>query len=158
MMRQHSCQDVFIEMANAIQLLTDQNERAADVNLNIADASVQISCENLQKITTELLSNALKFSMSGTSINITGHIVDDTYELIVSDQGRGMTDEQIATIGPYQQFERQLYEQQGTGLGLAIVAKLVALYGGEFELASNAPQGLIATVRLPLHNPSNAST
>ena len=156
-MRRHVCRDAFVELANAIQTLTDQNERAADVNLDIADASVQISGENLQKITIELLSNALKFSTLHTPINITGQVVGEMYELTVADQGRGMTAAQIFSVGPYQQFERQLYEQQGTGLGLAIVAKLVALYDGEFELAANTPQGLIATVRLPLDKLSYAS-
>ncbi len=156
-MRRHSSPDVFIDMTNAIQLLTDQNARAADVNLDIADASVQVSSENLQKITIELLSNALKFSAPHSPINITGRVVDDQYEIIIADHGRGMTPKQIASVGPYQQFERKLYEQQGTGLGLAIVSKLVTIYGGSLELASNEPQGLVATVRLPLHTPSDGN-
>ena len=149
-MRHHVCPDAFVELANAIQTLTNNNVRAADISLELEDAKLQISRENLQKIMIELLSNALKFSVQQTPIGISGHVEDGMYVLSVSDQGRGMTAEQIASIGPYQQFERKLYEQQGTGLGLAIVSKLATIYNGTLTLTANEPQGLIATVSIPL--------
>ncbi|MGB1250244.1 MAG: hybrid sensor histidine kinase/response regulator [Candidatus Promineifilaceae bacterium] len=149
-MRRRSCPDAFMELATAIQALTDNNVRAADINLNIEDAKLQISCENLRKIMSELLSNALKFSAPNTPIHISGRVDGDTFVLSISDQGRGMTEEQIARVGPYQQFERQLYEQQGTGLGLAIVSKLAALYGGQLTISRNQPKGVSVSLQLPL--------
>ncbi len=65
--------------------------------------------------------------------------------LTVSDQGRGMTEDQIGRIEAYTQFERRQHEQQGLGLGL-IIASLLALWeGGTLSITSeriltDAPQ------------------
>ena len=73
----------------------------------------------------------------------------DMYLLIVKDQGRGMTAEQIAQIGPYIQFDRDKYQQRGTGLGLATVKKLIELHGGTFQVESIPHQGTEVQISIP---------
>ena len=55
------------------------------------------------------------------------------YVVSVTNQGRGMTQEQIALVGAYMQFERRIHEQQGAGLGLIICKRLAELHGGEIQ-------------------------
>jgi signal transduction histidine kinase len=66
--------------------------------------------------------------------------------LIVTDHGRGMTAEQIASIAPHTQFERRVYEQQGAGLGLVIAKRLTELLGGQLSIESRP--GVETTVRI----------
>lgn len=69
----------------------------------------------LKKIVDELVDNAFKFSPRHGFVRVYV-TANETYGTIqVSDQGIGLTEEQIKQIGAYMQFSRRLREQQGTG-------------------------------------------
>jgi signal transduction histidine kinase len=68
----------------------------------------------------------------------------------ITDEGRGMSAEQISNIGAYQQFDRLLHEQQGVGLGLAIAKRIVELHEGDFHVDSVEGKGTTITVGLPI--------
>ncbi|MBD2036433.1 response regulator [Leptolyngbya sp. FACHB-321] len=125
-------------------------DREADLELELEDAAVQISEIRLKKIVEELLDNAIKFSQPGTLIRIVSLVKDETFALHIVDNGRGMTTEQIASMGAYMQFERKLSDQQGFGLGLVIVKRLVELQGGVFVLESIPGQQTVVRLVLPL--------
>jgi signal transduction histidine kinase len=75
------------------------------------------------------------------------------FHIQLSDHGCGMTHEQIASIGAFMQFKRDVNEQQGSGLGLPIVQKIVQLYGGRFWITSIDQQETTVHVTLPLIAP-----
>lgn len=137
-----------IEMA---EIKATERRRSNDLSCKL-DSSIkpQIRLEDLQKIINELLDNAFKFSASGTVVNIKSEDIDNTFNLFITDQGRGMTHEQIANVGAFRQFERQLYEQQGVGLGLKIVSKIVEMYGGKLKISSVYKQKTTIHIQLPL--------
>lgn len=112
--------------------------------------SVKVSEVNLNKIVSEILDNACKFSLVGSQIQLKGGLVGDCYIIQILDQGRGMSDEEIQRIGAYMQFNRQLHEQQGSGLGLIIAMRLARLHGGEVQIESRVGQGTMVTITLPL--------
>jgi signal transduction histidine kinase len=97
--------------------------------------------ENLAKIVEELVDNGFKFSTPETPVTVRGTIEDREYHLAIADQGRGISTENIAEIGPHMQFERKVYEQQGAGLGLVIAKRLTELLGGRFSISSPTGQG-----------------
>lgn len=128
-----------------------QSERARDLELTVRDVeAVGIGEDYLRKIVEELVDNAFKFSTAGTPVYIDGDIEDDTYILSVSNQGRGMTPEQIALVGAYMQFERRIHEQQGAGLGLIICKRLAEMHGGELAIESIPESETTVWVKLPL--------
>src|SRR5258708_11344796 len=99
--------------------------RQNDLMLNVQEVPKLPIAENfLRKIVHEVTANAFKFSGTGNCVNVSGASCEDAYCLKITDQGRGMTPEQIAEIGAYMQFDRIVYEQQGAGLGLAIARDL----------------------------------
>jgi two-component system, sensor histidine kinase and response regulator len=125
-------------------------QRENDLTLKLSgDGNIIINDQDLGKIVEEVLDNALKFSGPGTPVVVETEAADEEFILRISDQGRGMSAEQIDSIGVYMQFERWLYEQQGSGLGLVIVKRLAELYGGSLQIESSE-QGTTVTIRLLL--------
>jgi signal transduction histidine kinase len=124
--------------------------READLSLELQDANVQIAEDKLRKIVEELIDNAFKFSATATSVYVKSICQNNTFNIYVSDRGRGMNAEQIAKVGACMQFERKLYEQQGSGLGLAIVQRLAELHGGELTIESLPSVQTTLHISLPL--------
>jgi signal transduction histidine kinase len=132
--------------------------REPDLELKVKQsAPVVITEADLTKVIDELLSNAFKFSEIETQVTVAAEVVGSEYQIQVSDQGRGMTQEQIDSIGAYIQFERYVHEQQGTGLGLVIAQRLVELHGGKLDVTSALNEGTTVTVTLRLA-PQDAKT
>lgn len=125
-------------------------ERTADVTVEVEEVELAISMQNFYKILDELTGNAFKFSNEGTAIVIEGKIREDRYYLDIIDHGRGMTKQQINSIGAYVQFERGIYEQQGAGLGLTIVKKLIELHNGKFAIDSVVDEKTACKIVLPV--------
>jgi two-component system sensor histidine kinase/response regulator len=99
----------------------------------------------LPRVFALLVDNACKFSLPGTPITVRGRKEGERYRLVVTDRGRGMTPEQVATVGLFQQFERTEREQQGLGLGFEIASRFARLAGAGFVLEINQPSpGLTA--------------
>jgi two-component system sensor histidine kinase/response regulator len=125
-------------------------DRASDLVFSLEDVpALQCVQDNFKRIIDEIIENALKFSPAGTAIEVASKVTDGMYTLTVVDHGRGMGPDEIASIGAYKQFGRQLYEQQGTGLGLIIVKRLTELHGGEFRIESEAGVRTAVHVSLP---------
>ena len=95
----------------------------------------------LRHIIFNLITNAIKFSPEGKSIQITSHITANKICFEVKDQGIGISKEDQKHL-----FERFFRGQnasniQGTGLGLNIVAKYVEMMDGMIECDSVLEQG-----------------
>lgn len=125
-------------------------KRGADLHLDLQDAKVSVSEANLAKIVEELTDNACKFSSPGTPIVIKSVFNGNMFTLFVTNQGQGMTIEQIANLSAYVQFERKLYGQTGSGLGLTIAKRLSQLHGGELVIDSIPYQKTTVRVVLPM--------
>ena len=107
--------------------------RSNDLRLKLGPGAVAVSRDHFQKIISELLDNAFKFSMPGTPVSVVSAAQTHMLRVEISDRGRGMKPEHTAAIGAYVQFERKFYEQQGSGLGLVIAKRLVEIHGGQFS-------------------------
>ena len=134
---------------NTAVVQAEQYQRENDLRLNVGETTLRLHSDNLEKIVRELTDNALKFSQPGTPVDVVCH-EDNGYQVLVfRDEGRGMTPEQIDSIGAYMQFERKVYEQQGIGMGLIIAKRMTELYGGEFLLESTPDEYTSVTLRFP---------
>jgi two-component system sensor histidine kinase/response regulator len=126
------------------------HRREGDLILNVQDAITHVAEDHLRRIIQEILDNAFKFSEVGTPVELAAYSEQGYWQLRVTDQGRGMTPDQIAHIGAYVQFDRQYYEQQGAGLGLVIAQRLIQLYGGAYSVTSAPDAGTCVSIALPL--------
>ncbi len=117
------------------------------------DALFRFDGEKWKKIAYNLLANALKFTPSGGSVQVTGHIrADNRFVLAVRDTGIGIPANQQERI--FERFHqvdgRSTRAYSGTGIGLALVRELATWLGGQVTVTSQPDQGSTFTVELPL--------
>ena len=111
--------------------------------------------EKLQQIVVNLLSNALKFTPSGGSINVACSADDQHVLITVSDTGRGIPANKLELIfEPFVQVERALTrETEGSGLGLAISRSLARAMNGDLTVTSEVGVGSVFTLTLRRGDP-----
>ena len=138
-------------LKSGIQAAIDYHRRAEDVVIHLEPCTILATPGDVSLIAEELVDNACKFSRKGTPIKI--DFGTDAI-LKVSDEGRGMSPEEITQVGTFQQFDRKKHEQQGLGLGLALIQKLAAKCGAKVSIESKLGQGTSVTVIFRAANPA----
>ncbi|CAN5735831.1 hypothetical protein BH18ACI5_BH18ACI5_06990 [soil metagenome] len=129
--------------------------KAKGVRLNLAAAPLTVhgDATRLRQVAWHLITNAIKFTPRGGTIDVAVRAQGDEARLTVQDSGRGISPEFLPRV-----FERFTQADSsatrsagGLGVGLALVRELVELHGGEIE-AQNRSEGVgaVFTVRLPL--------
>jgi PAS domain S-box-containing protein len=106
----------------------------------------------LTHIVMNLLSNAIKFSPENISILIESKLSDSLLEIVVKDQGMGISKEDQAHL--FERFYRSKYaaDIQGTGLGLYIVQKYTELMNGRVECKSEPGKGTEFLIKIQMRN------
>ncbi|HMS85996.1 MAG TPA: ATP-binding protein [Nitrospira sp.] len=117
--------------------------------------------DRLVQILTNLLDNAIKYTLAGGTITISATAAPsanrdepspNAIDLIVADTGIGIPERDRPRI--FERFYRvdkaRSRDLGGTGLGLAIVKHLVEGHGGQVWVEANHPQGSRFVVRLPI--------
>lgn len=128
-----------------IQLM-ETNQKQIDVDFRIQeDVIFRGDQDAIISIVTNLMSNALKYSPSKSTV-----IVELTQEathttLRVSDEGNGIPAQERDLIFNkfYRIGDENTRKEQGTGLGLFIVKYLVEQHNGEISVRKNQPKGAI---------------
>ncbi|BAE51350.1 Signal transduction histidine kinase [Paramagnetospirillum magneticum AMB-1] len=105
----------------------------------------------LLQILVNLLSNSVKFTPEGGSVEVTVEVLGDMVGFTVSDTGIGMSDDEVVVaMLPFRQVDGSLSRRyDGTGLGLPLVRAFVELHGGHLDIVSRKGEGTQVTVRLP---------
>ena len=103
----------------------------------------------LGSIVTNLISNALKYSGRGATVEIFSEIKDDAVTVVVTDPGIGIpANEHRHIFGRFYRASNAT-NFEGTGLGLHIVQKYVHLLKGTIGFESEENKGTTFTVWLP---------
>jgi signal transduction histidine kinase len=107
---------------------------------------------HLETIITNLLDNAIKYSLKGQEVRVRVTVEGDRAHLTVRDNGVGITAEDLPRL--FTRFERLPREEtshvSGTGLGLYLSRELARLHDGELTATSRVHQGSEFTLSLPL--------
>lgn len=150
------------KLINAVVEITEPlaltKELSLVVNYNRAPEQVITDSLRVQQIITNLLSNAIRYTESGTVLLECWKESEQQWAISVSDTGIGISPEaQKQIFKPYFRAvsDRKVQGSDGTGLGLAIVSRLVELMDGEIKVASQLGKGSTFTVILPLEAIAN---
>ena len=106
----------------------------------------------LRQVFTNLISNALKFTRDGGTVEVSAQARGDILHATVRDTGVGMTSEEVSVaLTPFGQVDASHARwREGTGLGLPIARALVRLHGGELSIRSEKGKGTSVEVRFPI--------
>ena len=133
---------------------TRADETDVDLQIEVDPALERLGngdAVRVRQIMTNLVSNALKFTASG-SVRLTALDKGDHVRFEVVDTGVGFDAEQKARIfGRFQQADGSITRRfGGTGLGLAISRDLAEMMGGVLDCDSTPGQGSVFWLDLPL--------
>lgn len=113
----------------------------------------------IRQVVDNLLGNIRAHTPEGTTGTVSVTRQEDGAVLQVSDNGPGMTDDQVHHV--FERFFRadpsRARSSGGSGLGLSIVSAIVEANGGHVEASSTLGQGTTFTVRLPATAPDHLS-
>lgn len=104
---------------------------------------VDIDSHDLMELVGIVLENAEKWARG--KISIRGVRSEETVELVVEDDGEGLTDEQIERLG--QRGVRLDERSEGHGMGLAIAFEILRLNRGDIEMGRSTLGGLSVRMR-----------
>jgi len=133
--------------------LADAKRIALDMG-EIPAAEITGDRELMEYAVYNLLTNAIKYSPSGTRVNVAASGPDDNRKdqvrLWVEDQGIGMDKKEVGRI--FEKFYRTKRAEQsgeaGTGIGLSIVEQIVVQHGGSILVESEPGKGSRFTLLL----------
>lgn len=97
-----------------------------------------------------IVRNAIRYSPTGTSVNITANSRHSLIRVTVMDHGPGVPAEHLENIfEPYFRVSSGNHHPDSTGLGLAIVKRVIERHGGRVTAANQPGSGLSVIVELP---------
>ena len=110
--------------------------------------------DKVEKIVYNLLSNALKFTPNGGSIDVTLDTDGKTVKIMIADTGKGIPEDQKENIFKrYYQLDNQTkaFVNWGTGIGLYFSRRLAQLHHGELTAGNRSDvQGALFTLTYPM--------
>jgi signal transduction histidine kinase len=138
------------ELASSFRSVMEKAGLQFTIDCKPISKEVYIDHEMWEKIVFNLLSNALKFTFSG-SISVVLTEEQNGIMLKINDTGEGISKEGLGNL--FKRFHRiqgaKSRSYEGSGLGLAFVRDLVRLHGGTVSVNSEVKKGSTFTVQIP---------
>lgn len=107
----------------------------------------------IERVFSNLLDNACKYSEVGTIITISARCEKDHVLISIADEGEGLPEGMETSM--FDKFTRGKSESStpGVGLGLSICKTIVEAHGGKIWAEKNHPKGTVFVFSLPLKTP-----
>ena len=149
--------DFHLEKTSLHQLISESVESVYTQNHNIhienimEDVEVMIDRQKMMQVIVNLITNAVKYSAAGTSINVKVSVFGDEVKIDITDQGIGMPAEYLSQI--FNQFYRispHDHQAKGMGLGLFIAKEIMEVHMGKIWVESEVNKGSSFHISFPL--------
>ncbi|MBD2757431.1 hybrid sensor histidine kinase/response regulator transcription factor [Spirosoma validum] len=146
----------FRTVASSFNSLAESRQIRFLFEQNALECWADFDRDKVEKIVTNLLSNAFKFTPAGNEVRMTVRYsksdVVNTMDLIIADTGIGIAPTNLRHIFErFYQVDGQVNRSyEGTGIGLALVNELVRVLQGTINVVSQEGEGTQFAVSLPL--------
>ncbi len=145
-----------LDLNGLLRDLVDQFQIPAEasqvalIHTNHGAALCEADRTQIERVITNLLSNALKYTPAGGWIRATAESLGSNVRLTVEDSGVGIPPNHLPHI--FDRFYRvpDPNPEKGLGLGLSFVASIVKAHGGEIRVESHVGRGSKFQVTLPV--------
>jgi PAS domain S-box-containing protein len=139
---------------NILEIL-NPNAVAKNITINyyIADSiKVFADIDMIKTVLRNLISNALKFTNSGGTINVSSEENSENVTISISDNGVGIKAENITKLFNISEVitTKGTAEETGTGLGLLLCKEFVEKHGGKIWVESEVGKGSVFKFTLPI--------
>ncbi len=143
-------QEIFDEATDSVREFAKNAK--VEIEVPETDITLEADQERLVRVLINLLGNAVKFSPPESTIKLAQQVKDDSLEVRVIDQGRGIPPEfKDKIFVRFQQVNPEdKQEKQGTGLGLAICKAIIEGHNGTIGVDSEVAKGSSFWFRIPL--------
>lgn len=145
-------QSAIMQVVRKFELQAKKINGEIKLELDVEQTKIVSDPIHFQNILSNLLDNAIKYSGKKPSISIHAHEFGDRIEVLVKDQGIGMTKEEQSKI--FDKFYRvpqgDIHNVKGFGLGLSYVKAIVLALHGKIEVKSQPSKGSEFKIILPL--------
>ncbi|KKF99963.1 ATPase [Methanosarcina mazei] len=146
-----SLQDIFSNTKNILSPLALKKNISMDFNVE-PGFFVYADRTRFKQIMYNLVSNAVKFTQEGGSVEVLGTVSEKGVRVSVSDTGIGISKDEIKQLfKPFKQIDSTLSRKyEGTGLGLVLSKKFIEMHGGRIWVESEPGKGSTFTFEVPV--------
>lgn len=141
-------------LAMSFQSLAHQKQIKLDVDVKIDTLEMNFDAVQLEKVFSNLLSNAFKFTPKGGQVSVSLKESENDEACVVvsvADTGMGIPEDKLPWIFDRFYQAHTAADGIGTGIGLALAKELTILHGGEISVQSKLNEGSVFSVKLPMH-------
>ena len=147
--------DIAQEVINA---LSPQQQSGVHIYLEKSLFNTQLNAypDLLSVMLRNLIENACRYSPEGGTINLAAEQTADNIIFSLTDQGPGVSEQQLQSLGK-RFFRERPADRMGSGLGLSIVARIAELHHAQVSFSNAVPQGLVVNILFPvIHTNGNS--
>ena len=120
----------------------------------VPNALIRLDPYQFGRVLQNLITNAIKYSPSGSEIKISYRLWAKTLRVNVKDKGEGIAKESLPYIfDEFYKEDKARSDSTSNGLGLYITKKIVREHGGKISVASKKGKGSTFTITLPVEPP-----
>ena len=161
-------QDIIAFLRDIVLSFSSYAERkriTLKLNSTVDELIVYLDKDKMEKIITNVLSNAFKFTPEDGKVEVivkykssssfslmSDELKKDFVEILIRDTGIGITEDKMPNIFDrfYQVDSSHTRDQEGTGIGLSLTKELVELHKGTIKVESTEGKGTTVTIKIPL--------
>ena len=134
---------------HSFESLAERQNISLNTNFSTDNEQAFYDKDKLEKILTNILSNAFKYTPDGGMVTVVVDLGQEYLIIEVSDTGKGIDKEEVKHI--FDRFYRvEGSEKKGSGIGLALTKELVDLHQGSIHVESIKGEGTTFKIRLPI--------
>lgn len=140
--------EIFEDVVQGLRPICKKN--GVILHVQMQPGVIGVDYDLFKTMILNLLDNAMK--ADAKKIDLIGAREKDSYRMIVSDNGKGIPEEELSRITEafYMVDKSRSRKQHGAGLGMALVAKILEIHEGGMEIKSTVGVGTEIMLTIPL--------
>ena len=142
-LQEHNVVDIITRAINENRLTAQRKNINLHYSASAGIKPIKIDATQIMQVMNNLVSNAIKYSVQNTNVEIIAEVRDDQVQFSVIDQGQGIPEKEIEQVFvPFRKTSvKSTAGEKSTGLGLTIAKKVVEAHGGTIGLRSEVGKG-----------------